>query len=328
MSEYTGRRRGRPEPQSENAPHAPFDPYDAPSDAPYDAPYEYPEAAYGYFQDEQSADADYAEPDYAAPGYTAYEDDDPIPDYREDVTYQAVDYAAPRIPISRGRTGAPDPDRDPDRGIDPDPDRGIGRDGDRPEPTRRGARSTTTIPSNPVVPIAALTIVLAVSAFISPTAVAVVTAAIQAATVVACLALAGHPGRRAAAVAVLPALAANAGTFAFQADESATAVAAALGCGFVLAGGDAVVRAARRGVERGASRDLATVVATMLLAGLAALLTATARLDPHLVVGAAVLGGVAAFAATKRLGAPWSAALGPAFTAAALVSYAAAILMS
>ena len=145
------------------------------------------------------------------------------------------------------------------------------------------------------------------------------------------------PSRRAAVIAVLPALAADAGTFAYSPDVGATAVAAAIGCGFVLAAADTVLTSRRRGVEPGASRDLAAVVIALVFTGMTALYVAAARLDHLTVAAGAVLAAVLALgAARSRLLAELSPsgtvlrsmAVGLPFAAAAVASYAAAILVA
>ena len=333
MSEYTGRRRGRPEPEPEpDGYQGPYEPEVPPQPFYGDSGYyetEYhsaPEPAY------RSPEPDYPSDEYGyagydhdqgyEPGYVDNRADYPEPDhgYRDDGFGYAddpapeLDYAEPRFEPIRRRN----------RGADPS------SDFEEPRRTARG-RSTTVGPINVVPPIAVATIALAAASFTVPQAVAAVAAALQIATAWAIVSLLSYPDIRAVVIAALPALAADAGAFAYSPDISATATAAAIGCGFVLAAADTVLRTARRGVEPGASRELAAAVVALLVTCTSTLYVPAARLDHYTVLGGAILAGLLAFARARR---PDSAitsraeAVGLPFAVAALASYAAAILVS
>jgi hypothetical protein len=338
VSEYTGRRRGRPEPEPEpDGYQGPYEPEVPPQPFYGDSGYyetEYhsePELAYRTPEPDYPSDEyGYAGYDYDRgyePGYADNPADYPAPDsgYRDDDFGYSndpapeLDYAEPRFEPLRRRN----------RGADPS------SDFEEPRRTARG-RPTTVGPMNAVQinlvpPIAVATIALAVASFTVPQAVAVVAAVLQFATAWAIISLLSYPNVRAVVIAALPALAADAGAFAYSPDISATATAAAIGCGFVLAAADTVLRTARRGVEPGASRELAAAVVALLVTCTSTLYVPAARLDHYTVLGGAILAGLLAFARVRR---PDSAitsraeAVGLPFAVAALASYAAAILVS
>jgi hypothetical protein len=355
VGEYTGRRRGRPAPEAAyQAPETPEyvdshsqpdyfadDPYHAEESPPDDYYYPVAETAYGesqypdsyYAEPERStyeepeydpyAQSQYIEPQYIEPQYGEpqyAESQDGESQYAEPQT-QEPQYAEPRLdPIrrrARERADVPEPREAPERS---------------PAYRRppRSGRVSSTLPPNHLPYLGAAAVALIAAPFVRPGAVAAVVALTQAATAWAVLDLLGLPSRRAAAVAFAPALAADAATFGFQPDVSGTGVLAGLGCGFVLAAADAVLRARRHGVEPGASKQLAATVAAMLFACLGGLFVAAARIDSTTAAFGGALAGLLAYAASRNreLTRSRTAVVGLGCTGAALVTYAAAILVT
>lgn len=317
-----GSRRGRPAEEPEYVPG--YLPGYAPEDLTYEPGYDAP-----------SYDASsYDPPSYDAPSYDA-------PPYDSQPAVPAQ--AKPRRGSRRGRpadegdhgpgpalaSGAGYRERDGRFDVDAAYDQGRHEQDGRDEDRRGQDRAGAAVPNHlPVV--GAIAVAIIVCAFVTPEAVAAVTIVLQAAAALAIRDILRLPGRRAAIVATLPAVAATVGTFRFSADVAATAVAAGLGAGFVLAAGDTVLRSRRRGVEPGATRVLAGTVAALLFAGLTALLTAAARQSPTAAaIGGAVYGILALLAARDReLTASRAAVLGLPAAGAALAAYAAAILVA
>lgn len=305
-------------------------------------PAEEPEYIPGYLPGYAPEDLTY-EPGYDAPSYDTPSYDEPPYEDQPAIPAQAK----PRRGSRRGRPaaeGVHEPgsaseagyrDRDhADYGDHGDRDGRFGADTpydqDRRGEDRRGEdRAGAAVPNHlPVV--GGIAVAIIVCGFVTPEAVAAVTIVLQVAAAFAIRDLLRLPGRRAAIVAALPAVAATLGTFRFSADVAATAVAAGLGAGFVLAAGDTVLRSRRRGVEPGATRALAGTIAALLFAGLTALLTAAARQSSAATaIGGVVYGILALLAARDReLTASRAAVLGLPAAGAALAAYAAAILVA
>lgn len=310
---------------------------------------QYPEQyaeAYGeqYAEQYQQYSGEYAE-QYTEPYYGEYYEqytEEPVEQYGEENTEQYVeqyadDYAEPRFEPRRRSAPAADQyaaeyapeyaqdyDNGYDRGYDNDYDRGY--DYASPAPPRREA-----LPLISHLPfLGASTAALIVASFVSAKAVAAVVLPLQLLVAWAILDLAGHASRRTAAFVALAPLAATVGAFTFQADESATAVAGGLGAGFFLLAADAVLRAARRGIEPGTVRVLAAAGSALLFAGLTGLSVPAARLDTGSVAVGAAAGALAGLVAARNpeLGSSRVVVVAlPAITAA-LASYAAAILMA
>jgi hypothetical protein len=178
--------------------------------------------------------------------------------------------------------------------------------------------------------LGASTAALVITSFISVKAVAAVVLPLQLLVAWAILDLAGHASRRTAVLLALPTLTATLGTFKFQADESATAVAGGLGVGFSLLAADAVFRAGRRGVEPGTVRALAAAASALLFAGLTGMFLPAARLDTGSVAIGAAVGALVGLVAARNpeLGSSRVVVVAVPATAAALASYAAAILVT
>jgi hypothetical protein len=176
---------------------------------------------------------------------------------------------------------------------------------------------------------AAATVALAIAAFISTKAIAVVVLPLQLVVAWAVLDLAGYASRRTAVIVALPALAGTVGTFKFQPDDAVLPVAAGLGVGFVLVAADTVARVWRRGVEPGTVGSLAVAASALLFAGLTGLFLPAAALHTNSVaIGAAVCGLVSLTAARNPdLAVSRAAVVAVPVTVAALASYAAAILV-
>jgi hypothetical protein len=328
VGEYQGRRRGRPEPEpayqepeyDSGYPHpAGGEQYSYPEDpAPNyfsdDAYYGEDAAGYGYPAD--GGDLYYPEPAYADPGYTEA-------DYAEPA-YADPDYAEPRFePVRRRHRGAQEPELPEQRAADE-------QRRPRERHDRRDRFSAAAVEPNHLPYLGGLAAALIAASFIRPGAVAAVVLVAQAAVAWAVLDLLGVPGRRAAVIAFLPAVGADYAAFRFSPYVSATGVAAGVGCGFVLAAADSVLRARRHGVEPGASKELAATVAAQLFACLAGLFVAAARMDSTAAAGGGVLAGLFAYAASRNreLSGSRTAVVGFGCTAAALASYAAAILVT
>ncbi|MBW8806899.1 MAG: hypothetical protein JF587_24040 [Catenulisporales bacterium] len=288
-----GSRRGQPSPEEMYAPD-----YGHPSYNPAD------EYADGYANSYRDAYVDdYAEP-YAD---NAYADD----------TY-VDDYAEPRFePRRRSGTASPSDEADP----------APASYAPAPRQTVRAREPRPLLAHLPFIGLATAGLVIA--SFVSVKAIAAVVLPLQVVVAWAVLDLAGYASRRTAALTALPALAATAGTFKFAADEAATAIAGGLGVGFVLVAADAVFRARRRGVEPGAARAVAAAASALLFAGLTGMFVPAARLDTVSVAIGAAIGGVLALGAARNpeLGSSRAAVVALPATAAALASYAAAILV-
>ena len=366
MGEYTGRRRGRP---AEEPPEPQYYGYEQPSfeqpsyeqpsyeqpsfEVPVDYGYESPSyEAYGYethqyaeperyapepqqWSPERYADShngeyyyeeyaeEYAEQyteGYAEPYTEEYAEeysDDYVEEYVEDYADgYADDYAEPRFePRRRSEAYAPEysPEYAPDYSYAPP-----------------AARLRQALPLTAHLPfLGASTAALVVASFVSAKAVAAVVLPLQLLVAWAILDLAGYASRRTAAFVALPALAATVGTFKFQADESATAIAGGLGAGFFLLAADAVFRAGRRGVEPGTVRAVAAAASALLFAGLTGLFLPAAALHLNSVAAGAAVCGLASLVAARNpeLGGSRAAVVAIPVTIAALASYAAAILV-
>jgi hypothetical protein len=296
---------------------------------------DYPEPGY---REPEYTEAGYPETDYRDSGYrdSGHRDTDRRDAHdRDEPGRREIDYAEPRFEPIKRRTREPIPAPREERERPGKPSGTSNRRTGASRNSRGSGRGTE--PANPLPFTAVAVIALIAASFVSPKAVAGVTAVLQATTVWAVLDLMSLPSRRAAVIATLPALAADAAMFAFRPDDSTTAVAAAIGCGFVLAALDTVFRTGRRGVQQGASRELAVIVTALLLACLASLFVAAGRLDHTVVAGGAVLAGLLGFGASRSTGLPGfvpngsvsrSSVVGLSFTAAALASYGAAILLA
>jgi len=369
VGEYTGRRRGRPaaEPPSEEPGYesgyqdeyyyeqpteysgeyydtsaAQYPSFEQPSYQP-----EYPSYEPGYGEAQHPS----YEPQYEAPGY-GYEQQ--APSY-EAYGYEAAPDAEPEAP--RGsRRGHPAPDEAYAYGEYTE-DYGAEDYGDYPdtyaeprfEPRRRTsgapqpeavaaaqprAREPRLLETRPLTShlpfIGAVTAALVVASFVSPKAIAGVVLPLQLVVAWAILDLAGFASRRTAVLVALPTLAGTVGTFTFQPDEAATAVAGGLGAGFFLLAADAVFRARRRGVEPGTVRAIAAAASALLFAGLTGMFVPAARLDTTSVaIGAAIGAALSLLAArSPELGSRRAVVVAVPATAAALASYAAAILVA
>jgi len=232
VAEYQGRRRGRPapepgyqEPEYDSGYPNPAgrEQYSYPEDAApnnfADDAYYGEDAAAGYEYPADGGDLYYPEPAYeesayAEPGYA-----EPEPAYDEPA------YAEPRFePVRR---------RNRDHAESDFPEQ---RDPSEPRRSRdRRERFTAAAEPNHLPYVAGLAAAFVAASFIRPGAVAAVVLVAQAAVAWAVLDLLGVPGRRAEVIAFLPALAADYAAFRFSPYDSATAVAAGIGCGFVLA---------------------------------------------------------------------------------------------
>jgi hypothetical protein len=197
-----------------------------------------------------------------------------------------------------------------------------------PEPPRIHRQALPLLAHLPF--LGASTAALVIASFVSAKAVAAVVLPLQLLVAWAILDLTGHASRRTAALVALPTLAATIGTFTFQADESATAVAGGLGVGFFLLAADAVFRAGRRGVEPGTGRAIAAAASALLFAGLTGLFVPAARLDTGSVAVGAAVGALVGLVAARspELGSSRVVVVGFPATMAALASYAAAILVA
>ncbi|NUP47032.1 MAG: hypothetical protein HOW97_06895 [Catenulispora sp.] len=252
-------------------------------------------------------------------------------EYYEEYTEQyAEDYAEPRFE-SRRRSAGPAQEYEPEYapGYAPDYDSEYAPGYDYAPP--RSPRTREALPLLSHLPfLGASTAALVIASFVSAKAVAAVVLPLQLLVAWAILDLAGHASRRTAALVALPTLAATVGTFKFQADESATALAGGLGAGFFLLAADAVFRAGRRGVAPGTVQAVAAAASALLFAGLTGLFLPAARLDQASVALGAAAGALAGLAAARNpeLGSSRVVVVALPATVAALASYAAAILMA